>query len=1118
METEIQFEEESVLRCALSSTQQFLEQFGLVPSRVAGYTQYPTEKIRQVLRHERNDEMSLAVTSFVENLLDDVAPPLTLTCFMETLFKANNDPDTYNDPDCPEINEGAWRVHDIITLVCTYMPLQQALVDFLRQGQAGQVDIQGVVTQMNNHRLLKPEFIAPVLQSLELDGVEAAAVRTLASVYATRVDMLREDFNDFKADGGAGGMSVDVEPPGGEFWLRCLLQCVENNGGQGFSLSVPQSVLSAESWAKAYDRMAYGRRGRVRDTDDVASEAGTLVDHEEDDVEEHPTVPKQIIRTPEEIARRQHAHREVLARNMEPLQTTRQSRTHAFVFGQGQEIPHIMEIFHHEYQTREISSEQTARVHSVADDTCSVVTTSSNSTSTENNSHVRDDDVATMGPNFWANRDRFRADWEEGQINLHGYQEEVLRWAREGKNVAIFLPTGTGKTFVVLKYVKEYLSRPGLNRVVFLAPKVKLAEQQYHRFRKFFPKVTYFRCGKSRSSTAPFAELLDTYKVFVMTPQCLVEAVHAKEVEMTDFSMLVLDECHHVGQGKHAYKVLMGLYLKAKYTEGQNFKKLPQVIGLTASPGVGQGGSLQTAVIHINELCYMMDVEKICTVKDNRDELQLYVNEPKHEIHTCPRRKRDGFRNVIDEIMGQIEDSMIRCADAERGLNTEKRENLKDVLKAPSLHRGRPQYNNWVSSLDTKLTTFAELKDTYTRLFSMAEMLIIYQKCLILNEDCESLYALEYLKEQTKPLEDQVPANALRSTERQLLDQLYCRMSELERASQDPEDCNPKLNMLEDILLEIIDKNQGQSACMVFVRTLELTKAVQRWINSHPELSYLHPGRMTGSKRAITDGGMTRHEISDVMEKFNKGEHKVVVCTSAADEGLDFQACNVVVRYDYVTSMISMIQTRGRARQMDSQYCVLGNLLHGNIDKEKENLAAERLMHQAVDKVQTYMEHNTNAFLADMNQWQKTECTRQKLEELQADLKVRSKTVSSAVYQLLCRKCQCHVCMSTEFRLLEQSCRAVVAPDFRGRWKRVERGEVHQFKLNVEKIAKVHCKACSYDWGILIRYTPTGKELPVLKIESFFLVDTRTGDKMNGKLKWPQAPFHVEAISYEHLM
>ena len=49
-----------------------------------------------------------------------------------------------------------------------------------------------------------------------------------------------------------------------------------------------------------------------------------------------------------------------------------------------------------------------------------------------------------------------------------------------------------------------------------------------------------------------------------------------------------------------------------------------------------------------------------------------------------------------------------------------------------------------------------------------------------------------------------------------------------------------------------------------------------------------------------------------MLDKFNKGEHELVVCTSAAEEGLDFQACNVVIRYDYVTSMVSMIQTRGR--------------------------------------------------------------------------------------------------------------------------------------------------------------------------------------------------------------
>lgn len=65
---------------------------------------------------------------------------------------------------------------------------------------------------------------------------------------------------------------------------------------------------------------------------------------------------------------------------------------------------------------------------------------------------------------------------------------------------------------------------------------------------------------------------------------------------------------------------------------------------------------------------------------------------------------------------------------------------------------------------------------------------------------------------------------------------------------------------------------------------------------------------------------MTKAQIGDVLVKFNNGDHKVVVCTSAAEEGLDFQACSVVVRYTYVTNVVSMIQSRGK------QACSLGLL------------------------------------------------------------------------------------------------------------------------------------------------------------------------------------------------
>ena len=87
------------------------------------------------------------------------------------------------------------------------------------------------------------------------------------------------------------------------------------------------------------------------------------------------------------------------------------------------------------------------------------------------------------------------------------------------------------------------------------------------------------------------------------------------------------------------------------------------------------------------------------------------------------------------------------------------------------------------------------------------------------------------------------------------------------------------------------------------------------------------------------------------------------------------------------------------------------------------------------------------------------------------------------------------------------------------RWKRVQRESPYQLMQNLEKVAKVHCRGddCAYDWGIVVRYMPTGRHFPVLKLDSFFLEHAATGDKLSGKIKWSKAPFHVPAISQQEL-
>ncbi|KAK7473369.1 hypothetical protein BaRGS_00035417 [Batillaria attramentaria] len=1096
-------EDDALLRSALLHLQPFLGQIGLSPVRVVTYMRWEpayqhfpnTERFRNIRHLENRDDVQTAASSFVDDLLDENAPSGILPHFMRSLRRANDDEGHPNEG-------GAWHTHDVVTLACVYMPVQEAVCSLFTEDSA-QDHIQNVVSALSERRLLTPDNLAHVLETLESDGGAAASIRMLAFLYKIQAERARQEFA--RVEGRPEETEASEE--GSErrpVWLEVLLDLVERHGGQGVRQTIPAGLLTSEVWTGALDDDA-SVAGRT-----VVGSEVTLTDHEEGQGHQHgddeqprgPVLPESL-----------NVDSIKLERTIEFIRKSR---------GAQEQMPYIIEFIGYERRriVRDQRRQSQEEVQSELSDESSSVVTSVGTASTEDNTRARELDMESRE---FARTLRYTglSEGEEGdpeRIRLRAYQEELLLTARDGKNVVILLPTGTGKTFIVIKYVQEYLSKPGLGRVVFLAPKVKLAEQQYRRFQHFFPKTTYFRCGRSRSSTAPFRELLDTYRVYVMTPMCLVEAVRAGEVQIPDFSLMVLDECHHT-LGKHPYKDLMDLYMDAKFSA--DMPRLPQIIGLTASPRVGPGGTVDSAVGLLRELCYNMDVEKLCTVVRNERELERYVNEPTHEIHRCKKRLKEGFKGIVERMMKTIEEKMIRCIHS---VARERQQHLKAVLTAPEYNRGEHRYTQWVTNLTTKLVNFADEKKVYTQLFSQAEMLLRYQRALILNEDCESKYALDYLTEQARLVEE--PGN-ITQTERQMLADFQRQTPQLKRACEDPEDYNPKLGMLEDVLCGIIEKHQDEASCMVFVRTLELSKAIQQWMKDHPVLQELEPGRITGSRKSVFHGGMTRLESEDVMKGFNAGKHKVVVCTSAAEEGLDFQACNIVVRYDYVTSMVAMIQTRGRARRMDSQYVVMGHEAKGNVDKERENLASERLMRQAVTRMQQNMDDNPNAFRGAMDRNQKSQwTTRQLAEEAKRRQARRMQETqdSGDRYDLLCRKCQQKACSSTDIRLYASSSRVVIKEDFRRKWKRVERAYDNEIYQDLEKVAKVHCNNkdengddCSFDWGCLVKYIPSGREYPVLKLESFFLVDTRTGQRHPRKLKWGKAPFTVKPLTEDEI-
>lgn len=71
-----------------------------------------------------------------------------------------------------------------------------------------------------------------------------------------------------------------------------------------------------------------------------------------------------------------------------------------------------------------------------------------------------------------------------------------------------------------------------------------------------------------------------------------------------EFTLMVIDECHHTQKGE-VYNHIMIRYLKQKHKnaalqkEQKDIVPLPQILGLTASPGVGGAKTQQNAEAHI---------------------------------------------------------------------------------------------------------------------------------------------------------------------------------------------------------------------------------------------------------------------------------------------------------------------------------------------------------------------------------------------------------------------------------------------------------------------------------------------------------------------------------------
>ncbi|XP_061487966.1 antiviral innate immune response receptor RIG-I [Rhineura floridana] len=677
------------------------------------------------------------------------------------------------------------------------------------------------------------------------------------------------------------------------------------------------------------------------------------------------------------------------------------------------------------------------------------------------------------------------------------YQTELAQPALNGKHTIICAPTGSGKTFVSIMICDHHLrTMPDGQRgkVVFLTTKVLVYEQQKMVFQEYFKRNNYTVAGLCGETVAPADMVIVGNDITVMTPQILVNCLDDGTLpSLSLFTLMIFDECHNT-TGSHPYSVLMSKYLDLKFK--QPAPPLPQIIGLTASPGVGNAKNLDETIEHICKICAMLNAEVISTVRENTKDLEEVVYKPQKFINLVGKRPQNRFFDIITHMMSETE-SLARKLYA-----------IDAMSNISSSCFGTQKYEQWIVDIQKKCRVLKlPDKDEESRvckaLFIYTEHLRKYNDALIINDDARTQDALAYLKE----FFENIRSGGFDEIEQKLALDFEAKLPELNAVSQDEYNENPKLEDVTFILEEEYRINP-QTRTILFVKTRALVAALKNWIEESPRLRHLKPDVLMGRGKRNQKTGMMLPNQKGVLDSFKtNGDSKMLIATSVADEGIDIAQCNLVLLYEYTGNVIKMIQVRGRGRAKDSK-CILVTSKNEQEENERNNMLKEEMMNKAIEHVQKWDEKTFAQKISELQTMQK------KIQDSKRN-KPQPK-LQTGKRRLLCGKCKAYVCDTEHIRVIEKSHHTVIDEGFRKRYITEPHKRPARYDY-FEKKCKMYCSVatCHHDWGITVKYR-VFEDLPIIKIKSFSVEDIVKG-KQSCFRKWKDVDFAMKEFDIEEM-
>jgi len=464
------------------------------------------------------------------------------------------------------------------------------------------------------------------------------------------------------------------------------------------------------------------------------------------------------------------------------------------------------------------------------------------------------------------------------QIERRIYQETIASKATL-RNTLIILPTALGKTVITALAAAHFLYNYRRGRVLVMAPTRPLVMQH----RDAFLRVLKIPGGEAAVLTGKTpkrnreAIWRGNCRLLFATPQVVKNDLIRGYVEMSEFNLIIFDECHRATKD-YAYT-----YVAKKYIENSAW---PIILGATASPGAERE--------RVEEVCRALFIEQIEYRSEEDVDVIPYIKPVQVEWRfiDLPEEYKilgEKLRSLLDERLSWLR----RMGYLNKTLNHITR---RDLLELGESLRGKIQQSN-------------DKGPIYSAIVAQSSALTLFHAIELLETQ-----GIETLTSFLEKIESDDAKRSYKTIASSPQYMNFRRILEGFRGVPHPK----QMKLVEEVERQL--EVNPSSRIIVFTQYRDTATCLVELLRGR-----FHVGveRFVGQAAKDGDTGLSQDEQSRILRDLESGNIKILVATCIAEEGLDIPSVDLVIFYEPVPSEIRHIQRRGRTGRKSAGRAVI---------------------------------------------------------------------------------------------------------------------------------------------------------------------------------------------------